>query len=45
MIVAAASENFEDLVKPEYAHCYEEIASFLFEQPESTVEQSGTFKV
>lgn len=45
VIYAASSEQFKDQLREEYKKHYEEIALFLFGDPESLTEQSGTFKV
>jgi hypothetical protein len=43
--MATTSPDFQQLIRPEHAGKYKEIAKFLFEDPDSPQEQSGLFKV
>jgi hypothetical protein len=45
VILGVNSQDFSQLVKPEFADRRQELEEFLFEDPLSPVEQSGYFKV
>ena len=45
VIMGVANSDLSKCLKPEYAHRWEEVSAFLFEDPEARQEQSGLFKV